>query len=497
MTNPLVKCKAGSISGTYKNNVNFFYGIPYAEPLTSNTQWNAPEHLKKEMTLDATIKGFTAPQTIYRQSLFQDASLPAESIDCLTLNIASKKLSAKMPVMIWIHGGAYITGSANSSLYQLETLPLHDVVLVTINYRLGPFGFLKLDEVTDGKISSTGNEGLMDQRIAIEWVKNNIQDFGGDPDNISIFGESAGAWSVALQSAADPSCKLFSKAICQSGGMDAFIQKDRANQWGELFLKTLTDNGLLVEDLCKVPHESITNIAKKMKHTMISRGQWLAPEIGFSPVADGKFLPLDPIKNFEGSDIHLLIGTTADEYKLWSELEPYFLNLTNEQFTKRLSKIFDKQVISKIQSLYSDEVIGEHSYKNALSSIMTDWTFGIHATELLERHKSKTFGYQFNVNSPLLNGRLGAYHGSELPYLFGSWKNNFLDWCSQDAKIISEFLQISWTNFAKTGSPSSELFEWETYSKNSLVAQIDSKVELKPYNNILKIKFLNESKITY
>ena len=497
MTNPLVKCKAGSISGTYKNNVNFFYGIPYAEPLTSNTQWNAPEHLKKEMTLDATIKGFTAPQTIYRQSLFQDASLPAESINCLTLNIASKKLNTKMPVMIWIHGGAYITGSANSSLYQLETLPLHDVVLVTINYRLGPFGFLKLDEVTDGKISSTGNEGLMDQRLAIEWVKNNIQDFGGDPDNISIFGESAGAWSVALQSAADPSCKLFSKAICQSGGMDAFIQKDRANQWGELFLKTLADNELRVEDLCKVPHDSITNIAKKMKHTMISRGKWLAPEIGFSPVADGKFLPLDPIKNFEGSDINLLIGTTSDEYKLWSELEPYFLNLTNEQFTKRLSKIFNKQAIPEIQLLYSDGRMGERSYKNELSSIMTDWTFGIHVTELLERHKSKTFGYQFNIKSPLLNGRLGAYHSSELPYLFGSWENNFSDWCSQDAKIISEFLQISWTNFAKTGSPSSELFEWETYSKNNLVVQIDSKIDLKPYNNISKIKLLNESKISY
>ena len=212
-----------------------------------------------------------------------------------------------MPVMIWIHGGAYITGSSNSSLYQLATLPLYDVVLVTINYRLGPFGFLKLDDVTGGKISSTGNEGLMDQKIAIEWVKNNIQDFGGDPDNISIFGESAGAWSVALQSAADPSGKLFSKAICQSGGMDAFIQKDRANQWGELFLKTCSDNEFLVEDLCNLPYESIANIAKKMKHTNIAGGKWLSPEIGFCPVADGKFLPLDPMKNFEGSDILSLI----------------------------------------------------------------------------------------------------------------------------------------------------------------------------------------------
>ena len=126
MTNPLVKCKAGSISGTYKNNVNFFYGIPYAEPLSSNTQWNAPEHLKKEMTLDATIKGFTAPQTIYKQSLFQDASLPPESINCLTLNIASKKLNSKMPVMIWIHGGAYITGSSNSVIYDLSLIHISE-----------------------------------------------------------------------------------------------------------------------------------------------------------------------------------------------------------------------------------------------------------------------------------------------------------------------------------------------------------------------------------
>ena len=466
MNNPLVKCKAGSISGVLNNDINFFYGIPYAKTLTTATQWNPPENLKTKISLDATVRGFTAPQTIYRQSIFQDTSLPSESIDCLTLNIASQKLNSKMPVMIWIHGGAYVTGSANSSMYQLDSLPLHGIVLVTINYRLGPFGFLKLDEVTDGRISSSGNEGLMDQRMAIEWVKHNIEDFGGDPDNITLFGESAGAWSVALQSAADPSGILFSKAICQSGGMDAFIPKDRANQWGELFLKTCSDEGLLIKDLYKLPHTTITNIAKKMKHTMISGGQWLAPDIGFSPVADGKFLPFDPIKNFEGSDIDLLIGTTADEYKLWSELEPYFLNLTNEQFAKRLSKIFDKQSISKIQSLYLSGDKVEHSYKNALSSIMTDWTFGIHVIELLEKHKSKTFGYQFNIKSPLLNGRLGAYHSSELPYLFGSWENNFSDWCSQDAKIISEFLQISWTNFAKTGSPSSELFEWETYSKN-------------------------------
>ena len=496
MSNPSVKCSAGSISGLQQDEVNFFYGIPYAEPLTKISQWHAPKKLKQAIIFEAVKKGFTAPQTVYKKSFFHDPSLPEESIDCLTLNIASKDLNAKMPVMIWIHGGAYITGSSNSALYSLDSIPLHDVVLVTINYRLGPFGFLKLDEVTDNKILSTGNEGLMDQNMAIEWVKENIEAFGGDPDNISLFGESAGAWSVALLSAANPSGNLFTKAICQSGGMDAFVQKDRANKWGELFLKTYSDEGLDLKHLNNVDHACITNIAKKMKHTMIADGKWLAPEIGFSPVADGDFLPLDPLNNFKESKIKLLIGTTADEYRLWSEFEPYFLNLTKEQLEKRLQKLFNQQSISKIKDQYLDKSIGEHSYKNILSNIMTDWTFGMHVLDLLEINPTQAFGYQFNVKSPVLGGRLGAYHSSELPYLFGSW-SKFPDLCSDEAKNISDFLQVSWTNFAKTGSPSSDQLSWPPYSEENSVAQIDSQVELKPYNNVSKIKLLNDSKITY
>ena len=496
MSHPIVKCSAGKISGRLKNEINFFYGIPYAEPLTNTSQWYAPKKLKDSITFEAIKKGFTAPQTIYRKSFFNDPSLPEESIDCLTLNIASKNLNLKMPVMIWIHGGAYITGSANSALYRLDSIPLHDVVLVTINYRLGPFGFLKLDEVTNHRIPSTGNEGLMDQRMAIEWVKENIEAFGGDPDNISLFGESAGAWSVALQSAANPSGNLFSKAICQSGGMDAFIDKDRANKWGDLFLKICSENDFPLKSLNKIEHRDITNIAKKMRHTMIADGQWLAPEIGFAPVADGEFLPINPLSSFQDSEIKLLVGTTADEYRLWSELEPYFLNLTKEQLDKRLKKLFKQEAISKIKALYVKESLGENSYKESLSNIMTDWTFGIHILTLLEMHSTKAFGYQFNVNSPLLDGRLGAYHSSELPYLFGSW-SKFPDLCSSNAQTISDFLQISWTNFAKSGSPSSEQFYWPSYSEKNSVAQIDSQIEVRPYNNSSSIKLLHDSKIIY
>ena len=330
----LIKCAAGTISGIKSGDICYFYGIPYAKPLTKETQWQPPEAIDAEITFEAINKGFSAPQTVYRESFLTDSSLPDESIDCLSLNIASKNTNDSMPVMIWIHGGAYITGSSNSVIYDLSFLPLHEIVLVTFNYRLGPFGFLKLDEVSNGQIKSSGNEGLMDQRLAIEWVKENISEFGGNPNNITIFGESAGAWSVALQSSINPKGELFSKAICQSGGMNAYFDKERGNNWGELFLKTANDRGIKVKDLSLLSHEQIISIALKMRHTMISNGGWLAPEVGFAPIADGNFLPLDPIKNFLNSPIKLIVGTNANEYRLWSEFESFYQDLDKDNFYK-------------------------------------------------------------------------------------------------------------------------------------------------------------------
>ena len=501
MTDVFVCCKAGRFSGIQKNNINFFYGIPYAKNLTKETQWLPPEKFNKEISHKAINKGFSAPQTIYKESFLTDPSMPHESIDCLSLNIASKNVCADMPVMIWIHGGAYITGSSNSALYDLDYLPLHEIVLVTINYRLGPFGFLKLDEATNGQIKSTGNEGLMDQKLAIEWVKENISEFGGDPENITLFGESAGAWSVALQSSVSPEGNLFSKAICQSGGMNAYFDIDRGNKWGELFIKTAHEKGFKINDLRTLDHQQITKICSKMKHTMIADGMWLTPEVGFAPIADGKFLSLDPVKKFKNSSIRLIIGTTSDEYRLWSEFEPYYLSLDKEGFYRRLGKLFKKDTVKKIADIYlgalGDKQEG-NKYKHALSDLMTDWTFGMHVLDLLELHKNRSYGYFFNEPSPLLDGKLGAYHASELPYVFGSAnKKMFKDFCSEKSDEISNFFQVSWSQFAKTGSPSSHLIDWDVYENNSFIAYINSVPKIKTFKNIDRIKLLDESKLNF
>ncbi len=496
MTDISVRCKAGKFTGMQKNNINLFYGIPYAKRLTKETQWLPPERISSEISVQAVNRGFSAPQTIYQESFLTDPSMPDESIDCLSLNIASKDASSNMPVMIWIHGGAYITGSSNSVVYDLNGLPLHEIVLVTINYRLGPFGFLKLDDATNGQIKSTGNEGLMDQKLAIEWVKENIGEFGGNPENITLFGESAGAWSVALQSSVNPEGNLFSKAICQSGGMDAYFNIDRGNKWGELFIKTAHERGFKINDLHILDHRQITEISSKMKHTMIADGIWLTPEVGFAPIADGKFLPLNPIKNFKDSLIRLIIGTTSDEYRLWSEFEPYYINLNEDNFYKRLKKIFKENAVDKIAKIYLSDEHDGNKFQHALSNLMTDWTFSMHTLQLLEQHQDKSYGYFFNEPSPLFDGKLGAYHASELPYVFGSAnKEIFKDFCSEKSDEISNFFQVSWSQFAKTGSPSSHLMDWDVYENNSSITYINAKPKIATFKNKDRIKLLNESKL--
>ena len=234
----LVESKAGKFEGLLQNGCHQFFGIPYAK---YNQRWEESFLIEEEICFKASKKGDSAPQTRSDDqsqsgaSFFQDRSLSKQSEDCLTLNICSNNINAKNPVMIWIHGGALVTGGSSSIMYDLEHLAKKGIVVVSINYRLGPLGFLRLDEATNGLVNSSGNEGLIDQRNAIKWVKENISSFGGDPNNITIFGESAGSWSCNLQIAAGHD-NLFQKAICQSGGLDAIATKEKANQWAELFI---------------------------------------------------------------------------------------------------------------------------------------------------------------------------------------------------------------------------------------------------------------------
>ena len=475
----LVECKAGQFKGVLQDDCHQFFGIPCAK---YEKRWDESFLIEKELNLKAIEIGNSAPQTRSDDqsqsgtSFFQDNSLAKQSEDCLTLNICSNNIKAKNPVMIWIHGGALVTGGSSSIMYDLQHLARRGVVVVSINYRLGPLGFLKLDEATDGKINSTGNEGLIDQRNAIKWVKNNISSFGGDPKNITIFGESAGSWSCNLQIAAGDD-GLFQKAICQSGGLDAIATEDKANSWAKLFVEQFEKDNNKISDLRSCKWELIINSAKKLKHSSLSDGKrWIFPEVGFLPVIDNKFIKDDYLETYSSSNIHLIAGTTLDEYKLWSTFHPRIGNNDEGYISRRLSKMFESSKLPELISAYSD-YLKINELGNIYSAILTDICFGIPTHNILQKKYGNSFGYLFTTQSEILRGKLGCFHASELPYVFGVHsKKPYSNWGPKESQEISDNLQIPWTKFSKTTDPSFGDFLWNNYNDSFELAVIGNKV---------------------
>ena len=475
----LVECKAGQFEGLLQDSCHQFFGIPYAK---YEQRWDESYLFEKELSLKAIEKGDSAPQTRFVDqsqlgtSFFQDNSLSKQSEDCLTLNICSNDINAKNPVMIWIHGGALVTGGSSSIMYDLNHLAKRGVVVVSINYRLGPFGFIRLDDVTEGQINSSGNEGLIDQRNAIRWVKDNISSFGGDPDNITIFGESAGSWSCNLQIAAGDD-NLFQKAICQSGGLDAIASKEKANHWAQLFIEQFLADGHEVPDLLSCDWSAIVNTAKKLKHSAMSDGKnWIFPEVGFLPVIDNKFIKADYLETYSSSKIHLIAGTTLDEYKLWSAFHPRIGKNDQGYITRRLSKMFESSKLPELISVYS-EYLKISELGDIYSAILTDICFGIPTHNALQKKVGNSFGYLFSTQSEILRGKLGCFHASELPYVFGVHsKKPYSAWGPKESQEISDNFQIPWTNFSKTGDPSFGDFSWNNYNDSFELALIGNKV---------------------
>ena len=475
----LVECKAGQFEGVVQDACHHFFGIPYAK---YEQRWDESTLIEKELNLKVIEKGDSAPQTRAIEqnqlgtSFFQDNSLSKQSEDCLTLNICSNDIKAKNPVMVWIHGGALVTGGSSSIMYDLKSLAKRGVVLVSINYRLGPLGFLRLDEVTEGRIHSSGNEGLIDQRNALKWIKNNISSFGGDPNNITIFGESAGSWSCNLQIAAGDE-GLFQKAICQSGGLDAISSKEKANLWAELFIQQFEKDGHKVSDLRSCKWETIINSAKKLKHSKLSDGKrWIFPEVGFLPVIDNRFIKDDYLETYSSSSIHLIAGTTLDEYKLWSTFHPRIGKNDEQYITRRLSKMFESSKLSELISAYR-EYLKINELGDIYSAILTDICFGIPTHNTLQKKEGNSFGYLFSTQSEILRGKLGCFHASELPYVFGVHsKKPYSSWGPKESQEISDNFQIPWTNFSKTDNPSFGDFSWSNYNDSFELALIGNKV---------------------
>lgn len=476
-----VELIAGKMKGTERDGIHIFKGIPYALPPVGELRWHAPQAAWPWMgVLDASEYGCWAPQNKSAMAAVMGAEEGDQDESCLTLNVWTPGLdSANRPVLVWIHGGGFTTGSGAQGIYEGRTLARHgDVVVVTINYRLGIFGFANLKEVSGGRIPATGNEGLLDQAMALAWVQENIDMFGGDPDNVTILGESAGGMSIGALMALPEARGLFHKAIPQSGACHTAATMDTAPLVGEAIMK---DTGLDVDGLKSASVEVLLRAQRHIEGNKVE-GFPLSTlgSLPFRPVIDGKVLPGLPIDSVRAgaiANIPVMAGSTLDEWRLFGALSPAIKELNDETMRKRMGYLIGDTYIPGLIEAYKEGLLArgiEPTPPEIFMAVQTDRIFRIPAIRLLESqqaHESRVYSYIFDWKSPAARGELGACHAIELGYVFGTHtKPGALKFYGSGpaAASLATATMDAWTAFARTGNPGWPNYDTDKRATNML-----------------------------
>ncbi|HEX4713524.1 MAG TPA: carboxylesterase/lipase family protein [Ktedonobacteraceae bacterium] len=474
----IVETQYGRVRGAGLGPVLVWRGLPYARPPVGALRFRPPQPPEPWSGVrDATIAGPIAPQPPF---LVANGSLEVEmpepqNEDCLYLNIWAPRPDArKRPVMVWLHGGAFINGSGSQSDYDGASFAEQgDLILVTLNYRLGVLGFLYLEELLGEASDSSGNYGLLDQIAALRWIRENIAAFGGDPANITLFGESAGAISIALLLAMPAARGLFQRAILESGPVGSVQEKKSATDRSEQFLETL---GLETHELAKLQ-------ALPWKEVLAAQSQWLRRNRldGAQPVLDGKNLPETPLQAIArgtAQEVAILIGTNRDEVRLFTdtitgEKGEASLPVTaiSTEFRKNVLKIL--RVYSKSKLFFwrtlvrSTLKIPDKGLHALQLEVITDYAARIPSIRLAEqqvRQGGPVWMYRFDWPSPHL--QFGACHGLELPFVWNKLASASLGPLlgENPPSNLARQMHASWIAFARTGHPNiPDLPSWPAY----------------------------------
>lgn len=398
-----------------------FKGIPYAAPPFGARRFQPPAPaVAWDGVRPALAYGPTAPMPGYPapfDSILPNPSIPGE--DCLNLNVWTPDIGGSgLPVMVWIHGGAFANGSGAVATYDGSAFARDGVVCVTINYRLGIDGFLWLED-------RPANRGLLDQVAALEWVQENIAAFGGDPGRVTIFGESAGGMSVATLLSMPLARGLFGRATAQSGAGHHTVSLDTARKVAAR-LSAALDGPVEAEALAGVPLDRLMGAQRALSlEAALNRdpddwGEVVLNGMAFEPVVDGEVLPGRPhelLAAGRGAGVDVLTGTTAEEHRLFI-VPNGLIDLVDEGWLRATAAGYGMSADEL--DLYRRTQPGG-SLGDVLAALITDWYFRIPAVRLAEaraRHGESVHVYEFAWRSPLFEGRLGACHALEIPFVF-------------------------------------------------------------------------------
>lgn len=485
-----VETKQGKVLGANEDVLFAFRGIPYSAPPVGPLRWMPPQPVQPWRRLRGAYQfAPICPQDTRGTPIpGRKPSEEPQNEDCLYLNVWTPNPdNQRRAVMVWIHGGAFVHGSGSTPNNPGKTLPLRgDVVLVTMNYRLGALGFLNLKEVTHGKIPATGNEGLLDQIAALQWVHDNIALFGGDPDNVTVFGESAGAESLGALLAMPQSKGLFKKAILQSGASKAQTL-DKAAAAARRFLDKLGLTGNDTERLRALAPESL--IKAQMELAAAGAPGVSAGNLG--PTLDGEVLkevPLDAIERGVASDVTVLAGSNLEEGKLFAMLAgPETQKMDEAGMVQRVKRLLPEQYASGMIEKYREALARRDlpvTPFEIYAAIQGDGHFrmpNIRLCEFQEKLGKPSYGYVFTWKSAAPG--FGACHALDVGFVFGNLNEEFHG-CGPGAQKLAGDIQDAWIAFARTGDPSCPgLGKWPPYGKDRkmMILGTDSRVETAPY----------------
>lgn len=465
----VVNTTYGPVRGVLEHGIRSFLGIPYAKPPLGELRFKEPEpHPSWTDILECTQQAKMCPQ----MHLVKEIMLGHE--DCLYLDVhvpREKNTSNFLPVMFWIYGGGYAFGDEYEfGVYNVKHLvEKHDIIIVSVNYRLGPFGFMALDELkAESQMQSTGNYGLIDQVLGLKWVKDNIRTFGGDPNRVTIMGESAGAFSVCWHMVSPLSTGLFSGAIMESGSCDTrymFRTYDNAQSYSRLWTNTHGCNNTAGPTLLKCMRSAkvgdflqLVNISKfpGFHPKLYPAWPWTAT-IDHVALLD---IPLISINKGEFNQVPLIIGHNHDEFSIGVPFIPLMVPgfrrpIDPEVWDHTLMYFFDndKSVVEKIKKTYP---VVNNSYFDVAVRITTDYFFvcpSRRAARSISQHHQSVWMYQFNFDKGwFYNQSLGDFHASELLMIFD---NYIILHPSHDDDQMAKTFHLHWTNMFKYGSPNS------------------------------------------
>jgi para-nitrobenzyl esterase len=490
LTGPIttVKVEGGLVEGVAEDGLMVFKGIPFAAPPVGELRWKPPMPvISWEGVRQANEFAPQCPQSQFMPG----APEPLSSEDCLYLNIWTPAASGdeKLPVMVWIHGGGFALGSTNAPMYYGDQLAHKGVVVVSIAYRLGPLGFMCHPELTaESELGISGNYGLLDQIEGLRWVQKNIDAFGGDPQNVTIFGESAGGISVSMLCASPLAKGLFNRAISESGGNFGPVESgDRVD--GIQLMKSAEKIGL--------------EFAKRMGAGTLEELRNLDPDAwkedplsqmgGFWPVVDGYVLTGDQYELYEAgkfNDVDVIIGTNSDEGGMF--VRPMDPGVYRENIRGRFGQFADR-----ILELYPGDTEEETytSQADIFRETVFAWPSWAWARLQSRTGNSNVYVYYFNQQqqsglfSPIKPR--GAGHGADISYVF---KKLDPEQVEEGDLELSEIMATYWTNFAKTGDPNGEgLPEWPGFRENNQqVLYLNSEISLGPVPNLEQLKLMEE-----